>query len=81
MPELPITQRKTRSETIATGRFHCDGDGAFEVCIEFMHRDPHFPLELRLFLDTGAIYGSLADFGVGLISSGEILPMPAGMGS
>jgi hypothetical protein len=54
------------NEVIAGGRFHCEGPGLFEIRIDFAHRNPHLPIELRVFLDEGAIYGTLNRFDVKL---------------
>jgi hypothetical protein len=56
-------------EVIAKGRFRCDGVGLFEIQVDFVHLSPHVPIELRLFLDAGAIYGSLSCFEVSLKAS------------
>jgi len=51
-------------DVIAKGSFSAEGSGLFEVGMEFAHRDPHMPIEFRLFLDVGAIYGWLSRFEV-----------------
>lgn len=53
-------------EVIAKGSFSAQGSGLFEVRMDFTHRDPQIPIEFRLFLDAGAIYGWLSRFEVGL---------------
>ena len=57
-------------DVIGKGRFHCRGVGQFEVLLNFVHRRPHIPLEFRLFLNSGAICGSLTRFDVSLQRSG-----------
>lgn len=51
-------------DVIAKGRFSTEGSGLFEVGMDFIHRDPHIPIEFRLFLDAGAIFGWLSRFEV-----------------
>ncbi|MFT4115583.1 hypothetical protein [Bradyrhizobium sp.] len=62
----PFTVEIVCGEVIARGTFCAEGSGLFEVEMEFVHRDPHVPIELRLFLDVGAIYGWLSRFEISL---------------
>jgi hypothetical protein len=55
-------------DVLAKGQFYCQGSGTFETHLEFSHGNPHVPLELRLFLDSGEIYGSLTSFEIKLSS-------------
>lgn len=64
--EQPFTVEVICGEVIARGGFHANGSGSLEVAIEFSHRDPHVPIELRLFLGDGAIYGRIDRFDVSL---------------
>jgi hypothetical protein len=54
------------AEVVAKGSFSIEGSGLFEIEMDFVHRDPNTPLEIRLFLDVGAIYGWVSRFEVSL---------------
>lgn len=56
-------------DVVAKGRFHCSGSGLFRTRLEFEHGSPDVPIELRLFLDAGEIYGSITSIDVRLKSS------------
>jgi hypothetical protein len=56
-------------EVMTKGRFHCSGSGLFRTRLEFEHGSPDVPIELRLFLDAGEIYGSITSIDVRLKSS------------
>lgn len=68
--ERSFTLEVVCGEIIAKGRFHCRGSGTFNTRLDFLHRHPDVPIELRLFLDAGEIYGSVTKFDVSLQSSG-----------
>ncbi|MET0676612.1 MAG: hypothetical protein ABW175_12510 [Bradyrhizobium sp.] len=67
--ERSFTLEVVCREVIAKGRFHCRGSGTFNTRLDFQHRHPDVPIELRLFLDAGEIYGSVTKFDVSLQSS------------
>jgi hypothetical protein len=56
-------------EVVAKGCFCAHGAGLHRVDIEFLHCNPHVPVELRIFLSEGAIDGFLDRFDVSLILS------------
>ena len=56
-------------EVMARGRFHCNGSGLFRTRLEFEHGNPDVPIELRLFLDAGEIYGAITSIDVKLRSA------------
>lgn len=68
--ERSFTLEVVCGEVIAKGRFHCRGSGMFNTRLDFLHRHPDVPIELRLFLDAGEIYGSVTKFDVSLQSPG-----------
>ena len=64
--DRPFTLEIVCGDVIAKGRFYCEGSGAFETRLDFEHRDPHVPIELRLFQDAGEISGAITGFDINL---------------